>query len=263
MILKRIIPILTLKENVWVKTNKYKYDNPTYLWDPINTVKIFNDKMCNELAIVDISATRFWKINYKLLDSIAKQAFMPLSYWWGIKNLDDAKKVITIWYEKIILNSIIFENKNIIKELSDDLWSSSVVVSIDIKKKILWWYWIYDYKKNCIRKWIELFSLINEITDLWAWEIIINFVDKDWTLSWYDLNFVKKISEQTSIPLIINWWAKDYNDIKELLTYNVSWAWWWSIFLLWWEHKAVLTTYPTEEEQKEILWIKKFCDDKK
>jgi len=139
MILKRIIPILTLKENVWVKTNKYKYDNPTYLWDPINTVKIFNDKMCNELAIVDISATRFWKINYKLLDSIAKQAFMPLSYWWGIKNLDDAKKVITIWYEKIILNSIIFENKNIIKELSDDLWSSSVVVSIDIKKKILWW----------------------------------------------------------------------------------------------------------------------------
>jgi len=261
MILKRIIPILTLKNWVAVKTEKYWYDNPVYLWDPINTVKILNEKLCNELAIIDISATRNKIINFNLLEKIAKQSFMPLAYGWWINNISDAKKVIKIWYEKIILNNILFTNKNIVKDLANDLWSSSVVVSIDLKKKLFWGYWVFDYKNKKILKNIDLIDFINELINLWAWELILNFIDKDWTKTWYDVNFVSQIIDNISIPVIINWWAQNYNDIKKLLKYNVWWAWWSSIFFLWWEHKAVLVTYPTEEEQKEILWIKKFCDE--
>ena len=135
MLQTRVIPVLLLKNRGLYKGVKFK--NHKYVGDPINTVKIFNDKEVDELVLLDIEASRYNKlIDFQFIQEIATEAFMPLAYGGGIRSLDDAKKLFSIGVEKIILNTSAVENPDLLKLLIKNFGSQSIVVSIDIKKNI-------------------------------------------------------------------------------------------------------------------------------
>src|SRR3989344_3845235 len=134
MLRTRVIPCLLLKDLGLVKT--VQFSEPKYVGDPINAVKIFNDKEVDELIFLDINATNEKREpSFELLSRIASEAFMPFSYGGGLRDIDDVKKIMEIGVEKVILNTYAFENPNFIKQVADRFGSQSVVVSIDAKKK--------------------------------------------------------------------------------------------------------------------------------
>jgi len=140
----RIIPALLLVNDGLYKTIHFK--NPRYVGDPINTVKIFNEKGADEVVVLDITATRERKpINYRKIAEIAGEAFMPMAYGGGIKTFDDAQKVFNAGYEKVILNSSAAENPGLIGEIARVYGSQSVVISIDGKKDWLGKYKVYTH----------------------------------------------------------------------------------------------------------------------
>ena len=132
----RIIPVLTIMGNRLVKTVKFK--NPNYIGDPLNAIKIFNEKKVDELVILDIEASKLNKEpNYKLIEEMAGEAFMPLGYGGGIKTLDQAKKIFGLGIEKVVLNSVIFDNPKLITQIANIYGTQSVVLSIDVRKTLL------------------------------------------------------------------------------------------------------------------------------
>ena len=132
MSLKRIMPCLLLSHGRLVKTINFK--NPSYIGDPINAVKIYNSKEVDELILIDITATKINKINYDLLSDFTSECFMPLAYGGGVKTINDFKKLYSIGIEKVVVNSLIFDNPKVIKEAVLKFGSQSVMASVDIKK---------------------------------------------------------------------------------------------------------------------------------
>ena len=144
MFLPRIIPILLIKDKGLVKTKKFK--SPKYIGDPINSVRIFNEKEVDEIIILDIEASKEEKIpDFCLLEDIAAEAFMPLGYGGGIKTLEQVKKIFELGFEKVIINSSAFENYKLIEDSAEIFGSQSIVGCIDIKKSILSNRYLYSH----------------------------------------------------------------------------------------------------------------------
>ena len=208
----RIIPALLLMDEGFYKTVKFK--NPKYVGDPINTVKIFNEKGADEIVILDITATKDNKpINYKKISEIAGEAFMPMAYGGGIKTFDDAKRVFDAGYEKVILNASAFETPGLIGEIANVYGSQSAVVSIDAMPNLFGKYRVYIYNgsKNTGKTPSEYAA---ELEKQGAGEIIINAIDKDGTWGGYDITLTKMVSEVVSIPVIACGGAASMDDFK-------------------------------------------------
>ena len=147
MLRPRIIPSLLIQDNGLVKTVNFK--NPKYVGDPINAVKIFNEKEVDELSIFDIDATFHEKEpNYSLIEKLANQSMMPLCYGGGVKTVEQAERIFSLGVEKIALSSAILKNPNLITKIADRVGSQSVVVVLDVKKKILGNYEAYTHNGN-------------------------------------------------------------------------------------------------------------------
>lgn len=238
----RIIPCLTIHENDLVKTIQFK--NPRYIGDPVNSVKIFNDKGVDELCILDITASKLNKDpNFQLLQEIANEAFMPLSYGGGLKSLDHVKRIIKMGYEKVIFNTSFINNPELIKDTVNFLGSSGVVISIDVKKNLLGKYVVFinDGTQEVKRNLIEV---IKQVEELNAGEIIINSISNDGMMEGYDLNLIKQVAESVSVPVIAIGGAKDVNDLKKAIdsgAHAVAAA---SMFIYYGKQKAVLITVP-------------------
>lgn len=243
----RVIPVLTIMESDLVKTTQFK--NPRYLGDPINAVKIFNEKKVDELCILDIGATKKESpINFKLLESIASQAFMPLSYGGGINNIHDIKRLFKLGFEKVILNSAVPTNSSLIIEASKLAGSQSIVLSIDIKKSLMGGYSIVTHSgQNKIETSIEEY-LRAQVAHGFG-EILVNSVDNDGMMSGYDLKIMNMISEIVEIPIIACGGAGNILHIKEAINEgkaNAAAAG--SMFVYFGKHKAVLINFPTEDD---------------
>ena len=220
MVSKRIIPCLLLKDESLVKTKQFK--NPSYIGDAINTVRIFNELEVDELILLDITSTKnTTEPRYKYLEEIASECFMPLAYGGGIKTLDQAKKIISIGYEKIIINSALYHDISIIGEIATELGSQAIIGSIDVKKDFFGRYFCYSHsgkikhKKNPI-EWIKM--LENEGVG----ELMITSVDNEGTWNGFDLGLMAKIVETTSIPIIAHGGAGCYQDIEDLFLSDIS-----------------------------------------
>lgn len=251
MLKPRLIPSLLIEDDLVVKTTKFK--NPKYIGDPINIVNIFNKKEVDEICIFDISATRNnAEPNYELIKSIASQSRMPVCYGGGIKNVDQAQKIFNLGIEKIALNSVLFKNSSIINQLASKVGSQSVVVVLDVKKKILGGYEVYiDNGTVSTKK--ELFAFLNEIKDFDFGELIINCIDLDGTQKGYDMHLAKKIMQQISKPFTILGGASSLDDVKKLYNqFKIIGAAAGSLFIFKGKFKAVLINYPTKEEKKEL-----------
>jgi len=245
--LTRVIPCLLLKNQGLVKTVNFK--NPTYLGDPINIVKIFNDKEVDELVLLDITATiERRKPNFSLIAQIASECFMPLGYGGGIRCLDDIRQLLTLGLEKVIINSYAVENQSFIKSAADEVGSQSIVVSIDVKRsqqgkpEVV----LYSGAKGTG---LDPVGFAREIAAMGAGEILLNSVERDGTMQGYDLDLVTQVSRAVHIPVVACGGAGSIQDLVDAVkSGGASAAAAGSLFVFQGRHRAVLISYPSPKE---------------
>lgn len=246
MIQNRVIPCLLLKGDGLIKTETFK--NPKYVGDPINAVKIFNTKEVDELIFLDIMATKLSNApNYEMIEKIASECFMPFCCGGGIHSIEEAKRILNIGAEKVSINASAFRDPEFIRELSKQVGSQSVVISMDVKRNRLGRYEIFDYRVN------KPFSsnpaaYAREMEKLGAGEILLNSVDRDGTRSGYDLKLVKMIADQVTIPVIACGGAGVLSHFKQAVAAGASAVAAGSMFVFFGKHKAVLINYPEYNE---------------
>lgn len=248
MLRQRIIPCLLLSKNSLVKTIEFKEQK--YLGDPLNAVRIFNDKEIDELIILDIDASKTNKEpNYELLSRITKECKSPITYGGGIKNISQAEKIISLGFERVALCSAVKINSNLIKDLATSLGSQSVVVVIEvIKSKGNSFYEIYNNEK-----YMDPLIFAKTIEDLGAGEIIISSINKDGSRSGYDIELIKLFKENCSIPITALGGADNINDIKMLFkSIGIVGASAGSMFTLTGKYRSLLIQYPSKNEKKFI-----------
>ena len=254
MLRPRIIPSLLIHDNGLVKTVNFK--NPKYVGDPINAVKIFNEKVVDELAIFDIDATVLGKEpNYSLIERLASQSMMPLCYGGGVKTVEQAQRIFSLGIEKIALSSAVLHNPKLITEISDRVGAQSVIVVLDVKKKLLGGYEVYTHNGKKATG-INPFKFVEEAQKLGAGEIVINSIDKDGVMKGYDLDLIAKVREKISLPMTVLGGAGSLDDIEKVIDqHGVIGVAAGSLFVFKGPYKAVLINYPTQLEKNKIFKI--------
>jgi cyclase len=248
----RVIPVLLLQNGGLVKTMKFK--NHVYVGDPINAVKIFNEKEVDEIIVVDIDATREKRSpNIKWINEISGEAFIPMAYGGGISNLDEVKELFYSGIEKVILNNAAIHNPPLITSIAKLVGSQSVVVSIDIKKTFLGGQKVFG-KNGTDNTGLEPVAFAKKMQDCGAGEIFLNSIDKDGTYSGYDLTMIEKISSSLSVPLIACGGASSISDFRKAVQHGASAVAAGSMFVFQRPHQAVLISYPSQTELKEQLF---------
>ena len=242
----RVIPVLTVMNGDLVKTTKFS--KPVYLGDPINATKIFNEKLVDELVILDISKERYARgPNFQLLQEIANEAFMPLAYGGGIRTIEDALKILRIGFEKLIFNSNIEENTVLIEELIRLVGGQSVVLSLDYKTrlgrhKLFTW---SGTKENRF----QFPDLIAKYEKLGVGELIIHSIDRDGTRAGYDIVLLSHVAKNTSLPIIALGGCYGLSDMRRaLLESSVSACAAGHLFVFYGRRNAVLINFPSERD---------------
>jgi len=255
MLLPRITPCLLIHNNGLVKTMEFK--TPKYVGDPINAVKIFNEKEVDELIILDIDASvNNLEPNYKMIAKLAAECRMPLCYGGGIKSLKQAKHIISLGVEKIAISSAALEDDFIISNIANELGSQSVVVALDVRKKSTLFastYKIYTHNAERAHK-NDLMEFIKYIEDSGAGEILINSIDNDGQMRGYDVLLAKQIQKEINIPMTFLGGAGSLEDmqmlIKECGTIGAAAG---SLFVFKGKYKAVLINYPNRDRKIQIF----------
>jgi cyclase len=252
MIRPRVIPALLLQGQGLVKTVKFK--NPTYLGDPINIVRIFNEKEVDELVFLDITATNENRPPaFKMLANITSECFMPLGYGGGIHSMDDIKTLLSIGIEKIILNTSAVENPSLVRAAADYAGSQAVVISIDVKKSILGKYevWTRSGKKGTG---LEPVRHAVEMEKQGAGELLINSIDRDGTMQGYDIELIRRVADAVSIPVVACGGAGRLQDLADAIKMGgASGAAAGSFFVFQGPLRGVLISYPSQAELKQVL----------
>jgi len=253
MLQPRVIPCLLLHNGGLVKTVKFK--KPCYVGDPINTVKIFNEKEVDELMIFDIDATIEQRDPfYGQIEDIVSEAFFPVCYGGGVKSVEQMHRLFTLGVEKISISSAVVENPMLIEEAAKEFGSQSIVVTLDVKKTLLGIrYNIVTY--NATRDTGQnVLEMAKRIEKLGAGEISINNVDHDGCMQGYDINLIKQITNAVKIPVIALGGAGTINDLQDVVKKGgASAASAGSLFIFHGKYRAVLINYPTREELNKLF----------
>ena len=252
MLRSRIIPCLLIHNKGLVKTVNFK--NPKYVGDPINAVKIFNEKEVDELIVLDIDATKENRgPNLKMIKNLADECRMPFCYGGGITTVEQAVKIISLGAEKIALSYSALTNINLCQEIGDIIGNQSVVVVLDVKKKKLFGgYDIYTHNGTKKSNW-KLNDLISKLEEIGIGEIVINSIDNDGLMQGYDLPLIEGIREKCSMPITVIGGAGSIQHIKDLISkFKIIGAAAGSLFVFKGKYKAVLISYPNREERKPI-----------
>lgn len=247
----RIIPTLLLKNEGLVKT--VKFADEKYIGDPINAVRLFNDYEADELVFLDIEASVEGRtISSDLVKSISEESFMPFSAGGGIKSLEDAKKIISAGAEKVVLNTVLYHNPEVVREISNHFGSQAVIVSIDVKKNREGNYLV------AVRGGEDLVDVLPEeqarlAEDMGAGEILINSIDNDGTMDGFDYGLISTIANSVKIPVIAIGGAGNKDDLAKAIHVGASAVSAGSLFVFHGPRKAVLINYPSKEEIQEIF----------
>lgn len=240
----RVIPCLTIIDKGLVKTEKFK--KAKYVGDPVNAVKIFNEKEVDELIILDISATKEGRgPDFDLIEDIASECFMPICYGGGIRNIDDVKKLFSLGIEKISINTSLVSNIKLVKEVAKIYGSQAVVASIDCKKKFFKGYKVIS-NSDVVE--VELLDWVKEIEQAGAGEILLTSIDNDGVKCGYDLDLISLVSRSVNIPVISCGGANNVNDMKDALAAGASAVAAGSMFVFHGKHRAVLISYLSPDE---------------
>ncbi len=253
MLRTRVIPCLQLIDESLVKTIKFgKYG---YIGDPINTVRIFNELEVDELCFLDIRATKEKREpNLKILSEIANECFMPLSYGGGVKNLETAKKILSIGFEKIVINTSAYLNPNLISEIANYSGNQSVIASIDFKKNIFGKYQVFTHD-GTQKQSKDPVIWAKELEELGAGELLLTSMDYDGTWKGYDLELLNRITSVVNIPVIANGGAGNISHIKDVVKVaNVSAVALGSMVVYQAEGLGVLVNFPDKDKLNTILY---------
>lgn len=202
MLRSRITPFLLLLGHGLVKTQKF--GDPKYVGDPINAVKIFNEKEVDELTILDINATVSGKgPDFRLLKDIAAESRMPLCYGGGVSEAETAASIIALGYEKVSVSHAALERPEIVREMANRIGVQSTVVTIDVKKEgFFGGYCVYS--RNASKKYkVDPVEFAAQCADLGAGEIVINSIDRDGLMQGYDLDLARKVRAAVSTPMTV------------------------------------------------------------
>lgn len=243
MALTRVIPTLLLSGRSLVKTRKFK--DPVYIGDPINAIRIFNDKEVDELIVLDIEASRSRrKPDFALIKDIASECFMPVAYGGGINSLDDAQRIISLGIEKVVINTAALERPQFISELANTFGSQSVVVSIDVKRRLFGGAAVYSHAHHQART--DPASYARQMVNHGAGELFVTSVDRDGTETGFDIALIRSIAEAVRVPLIACGGAGTIEHLTEAVKNGgASAVAAGSMFVFHGRHRAVLISYPS------------------
>lgn len=253
MLHPRIIPCLLVHKKGLVKTVKFK--EPKYVGDPLNAVRIFNEKEVDELMVLDIDATTYGnEPDYKMIQNLAAECRMPLCYGGGIKTVEQAQHIFSLGIEKIAISSIAVEKPEIIIQISERVGNQSVTVVLDVKKKFLsnkYEVWTHNGTKS---SGLDAVDFAKKCESLGAGEIIVNSIDQDGTMKGYDNTIVDKIREAIHIPMTVLGGAGSLEHIGELISkHSIIGAAAGSLFVFKGKYRAVLISYPNKTEKEDLI----------
>lgn len=256
----RVIPCLLLKEEGLVKTVRFK--DPKYIGDPINAVRIFNEKEADELVFLDIMASRVKKgffrrkrnsIPFEMISKISRECFMPLTYGGGVTKIDDIKKLFSIGVEKVAINSHAIKDPQFIKEASEIFGAQSIIVSIDVKMNDVGNYEVFS-NGGSKPTGLDPVEFTIKMESMGAGEVMINSIDRDGTMVGYDIDLIKRISDKLKIPVIACGGARNIEDFRTAyFEGHASALAAGSLFVFHGRMKAVLISYPEKYKLESIF----------
>lgn len=251
MLRNRVIPVLLVKDHGLVKTTRFA--DPKYVGDPINAIRIFNEKEVDELALLDISATPGNRgPNYDLVQDVASECFMPLAYGGGIRGLEDAKRLFGLGIEKVILRSAAMSNALSVTEIADYAGSSSVTVSIDVKTSRFGRQQLFA-PGTALHGDSDWTGFLRRTIDAGAGEIILNAVDRDGTMSGMNTELIATAARVTTVPLVAVGGVGSLEDISSGVQAGADAVGAGAFFVYHGPRRAVLITYPQYEELTALL----------
>jgi cyclase len=256
MLKPRIIPCLLIQNGGLVKTTQF--NKPKYIGDPLNAVRIFNEKEVDELIVLDIDATvQNREPNYQLIANLAAECRMPLCYGGGVTNVEQVQKIISLGVEKVSLSSSCISSPHLISQAAERVGNQSIVVVIDVKKSgVLRRYEVFTHNGTRATG-LNPIELAQQFEKLGAGEIVINSIDNDGMMIGYDLNLMSKIRSAINTPLTALGGAGSLGDIQALVdNFGIIGAAAGSFLVFKGKYRAVLITYPSSKE-KEFLLEKK------
>lgn len=247
----RVIPVLLIHEGGLVKSVKFK--NYKYIGDPINAVKIFNDKEVDEICILNITASKQKKSpDTEHIAEIVSEAFMPVAYGGGVRTIEQAEKLFYNGVEKIVLNNAAVNNPGLITEIAKRYGSQAVVVSIEYKSGLFGKSTVFTMNATENTKKSPI-DFAKEIESRGAGEIFLNSIDRDGTYSGYDIEILARIHKIVNIPIIACGGAANIQDFKKAVEAGASAVAAGSMFVFQRPHNAVLISYPPYNQLKETL----------
>ncbi|TCT09077.1 AglZ/HisF2 family acetamidino modification protein [Paralcaligenes ureilyticus] len=253
MLRPRVIPCLLVSDKGLVKT--VKFANPKYVGDPINAVRIFNEKEVDELIVLDIDAT----VNgvgpdLKMIERLAAECRMPLCYGGGVKTVEQARVIVGLGVEKVAISSAALDNPQLVAEIAKELGSQSVVVVLDVKKKMFgakYEIWTHNGKVNTHKGPAEF---AKKLEALGVGEIVLNSIDNDGVMKGYDMGLVQGVRSVTTVPMSIVGGAGSLADIGALIKkFGIIGAVAGSFFVFKGVYKAVLISYPSPVEKEKLI----------
>ena len=246
MLRHRVIPCLLVKNGGLVKTRRF--EDPKYVGDPINAIRIFNDKEVDELMVLDILASREGREpDYDMIELYAGECFMPLCYGGGIRDVAQAQRLFALGVEKVSIQTGAMRRPELVDELAREVGSQSVVLSVDVKRDWRGRAKLYfaATRERADRPWLEY---AREMVERGAGEIVINSVDRDGVMNGYDLELVREAASALSVPVIAMGGAGTLEHIKEAARAGASALAAGSLFVFQGPHRAVLISYPRYSE---------------
>ena len=253
MLRPRIIPCLLVSNKGLVKT--VKFGASKYVGDPVNAVRIFNEKEVDELIVLDIDATATDSgPNFRMIKILAAECRMPLCYGGGIKSVEQAKTIIGLGVEKVALSSAVIDNPTLVTQISNEIGSQSVVVVLDVKKRLFGDRYIVYTHNATVNTGKCPIEFSQSLEKLGVGEIIVNSIDNDGEMKGYDLVLADKIREKISVPMTVLGGAGSLKDIGSLISnFGIIGAAAGSLFVFKGTYRAVLINYPNGVERDDLI----------
>lgn len=248
----RVIPVLLLQNKGLVKTVQFK--EAKYIGDPINSIRIFNEKEVDEVMFLDISATPEGRgPDFEVVFDIAGEAFMPMAYGGGISNMEQIEKILTIGFEKVILNSSNYLNIQLVKEAVSVYGSQAIVGCLDVQQNFLGRYELYSHS-GTVRQALALEAHATILEEAGVGEILVNNIKRDGTQKGYDLDLIRIISSRVSVPVVACGGAGGLQDFADAVEQGgASAVAAGSLFVFKGKHQAVLINYPNRKQLSALI----------
>ncbi|RMA79534.1 cyclase [Umboniibacter marinipuniceus] len=252
MLRSRIIPVLLVRNKGLVKTTKFGDDK--YVGDPINAVRIFNEKEADELTVFDIDASvNESEPDYKMIENLASECRMPLCYGGGVKTLQQALNILSLGVEKVALSSALISNPSLVNDIAAQVGNQSVVAVLDVKKRLLGGYKVFTHNGKKASN-VDLVDFCKDLEVRGVGEIVINSIDRDGTMQGYDKALIKKVKEAVNVPVTLCGGASDHADLGQTIAefgpIGVAAG---SLFVFKGKYRAVLISYPNSNDKEKIF----------